>query len=493
MVRLQLILPLLLWVAWRTSASAEDIVLTSPLLGTAIYLAGLLFIVLAVRSMARRAMRRNPASAGAGIGRLHQTIFAARWLILGLHTFALFALGYGDFVWGLTPPITRPIETLPALLSLVPVPLAWLGLVWAEHPLDRAVREQNAVYAFEFGEPVYPIPTFGQQLLAAFRLQILFTLLPTLLISFTHDIASVLYHTLGRRESDAADLATTVLAAGLVFLLSPELLRRVLPTSPLPPSELRDRLQALCERLQLRYREILLWRTHHTVDNAAVMGLVPQVRYILLSDLLISTMTQDQIEAVFAHEAGHVKHGHMAWYLVFFLTLMLGLNAFATAMLNQPWMPRHFSGIDTATLISLLGIVAIFLGFGVLSRSMERQADVFAARVMTSSPAEPGLGRDGVAVFCSALAQVARVNNMPLDGSAAAFGQPLLKRVLAKVVSHSVNWLHGSIRSRLDYLQSLVGAPDRLAAFDRKMVIVRLALLASFAGSIAWTAMTMAK
>ena len=54
----------------------------------------------------------------------------------------------------------------------------------------------------------------------------------------------------------------------------------------------------------------------NNMGNAAVMGLFPQVRYILLSDLLLETMTDEQVEAVFAHEVGHIVHRHMAWYVV---------------------------------------------------------------------------------------------------------------------------------------------------------------------------------
>ena len=42
---------------------------------------------------------------------------------------------------------------------------------------------------------------------------------------------------------------------------------------------------------------------------------LPHVRYILLSDLLLERMDDEQIEAVFAHEVGHVVHRHMAWYV----------------------------------------------------------------------------------------------------------------------------------------------------------------------------------
>jgi len=486
--RLQLIVPLLLWVIWLSNADQVQAWQLIPAgLGTVIYLLSLAAIVLMVRQSARRVMRRHPNAAGAGVARLHQTVFAARWIILSLHTFALFCLGFGPFIESITPTWAASIETVSASLSLIPIAAAWLGLVWAQNPLDRAVREQNALYAFEFGEPVYPIPTFRQQILAAFRLQILFTLVPVLLIALMRDVAYVVLQRLGHSGNSATDLLLTLGAMALIFILSPELLRRVLPTHRLPASDLRDRLEAMCRRLKLRYREILIWRTHHTVDNAAVMGIVPQVRYILLSDLLIATMTQDQIEAVFAHEAGHVKHRHMTWYLVFFITLTLALSIAGNALSGWHPMPQYLSPTDLDTLLTLSGIVMFLVLFGALSRSMERQADVFAAMAMTATASQDHpVGRDGVAVFCSALAKVARVNNMPLDGQSMAFGKRGLRLLYARIVNHSANWLHGSIRSRLDYLQGLVDNPQRLAAFNRNMLLIRLVLIAALIGTIAW-------
>lgn len=487
MARLQLIVPLLLWLIWLSNAAdAQAWQLMPAGIGTVVYLLSLAMIVLWVRSSARRVMQRHPNAAGAGVGRLHQTVFAARWIILSLHTFALFCLGFGNFIQSITPSWAESIDTVSASLSLIPIAAAWLGLVWAQSPLDRAVREQNALYAFEFGEPVYPIPTFRQQILAAFRLQILFTLLPVLLIGLIRDVAYVVLQHFGRSGSGLLDLLLTLGAMALIFILSPELLRRVLPTHRLPASELRDRLEAMCLRLKMRYREILIWRTHHTVDNAAVMGIVPQVRYILLSDLLIATMTQDQIEAVFAHEAGHVKHRHMTWYLVFFMTLTLALSSVGNALSSWHPMPQYLSPADLDTLLTLAGIVMFFVLFGALSRAMERQADVFAAIAMTAKTSEqPAVGRDGVALFCSALAKVARVNNMPLDGQSMAFGKRGVRLLYARIVNHSANWLHGSIRSRLDYLQGLVDNPQQLEAFNRNMLLIRLLLLAALIGTIA--------
>src|SRR4051812_32156957 len=122
------------------------------------------------------------------------------------------------------------------------------------------------------------------------------------------------------------------------------------------------------------------------MGNAAVMGLVPQMRYILLSDVLLETMTDDQIEAVFAHEIGHVKHWHMGWYVVLVATLLLlffGPGQLISNRIDQmvrppAWLNKEMIG----TIGAVAGFGGFFLIFGYLSRWFERQADVYAARIM---------------------------------------------------------------------------------------------------------------
>ena len=63
------------------------------------------------------------------------------------------------------------------------------------------------------------------------------------------------------------------------------------------------------------------------------MGVLPWMRYVLLSDVLLERMS-DEIEAVFAHELGHVVHRHMTWYIIFFG--MAGLLVTAVVALLPP-------------------------------------------------------------------------------------------------------------------------------------------------------------
>ena len=282
---------------------------------------------------------------------------------------------------------------------------------------------------------------------------------------------------------NATDAAKTIewtlvpLSAARVFIFAPEILRRVLQTQPLPDSPLRRRLEEMCRRAGLRYRDILLWRTGNNMGNAAVMGVVPQVRYILLSDLLLESMTDQQIEAVFAHEAGHVVHRHIAWYGVFVVIVIASQLLFAkladvfdVRLLFLPVWLRD-------PIILALAVAAFFLLFGILSRWFERQADVYAARTMElelqpvgaiTRSSDSAVGLHGANLFASALHRVAVVNNISVSAR---------------------NFSHGSIQERVNYLRRLSVQPSQTLAFDRFMRTLYLILGGALVASIAWVAL----
>ncbi len=62
------------------------------------------------------------------------------------------------------------------------------------------------------------------------------------------------------------------------------------------------------------------------VVNAAILGWFPFARYFLMSDALLESISDRQIEAVFAHEVGHGVHRHVPWYLATMLAAF-GLSA----------------------------------------------------------------------------------------------------------------------------------------------------------------------
>src|SRR5205807_2026386 len=114
---------------------------------------------------------------------------------------------------------------------------------------------------------------------------------------------------------------------------------------------------------------------------------LPWLRYVFLSDRLLDDLTPDEVEAVFGHEVGHVRHGHLLYYALF-LSLSL-------AVLGLGWELGDLlltAGTETAVTHStdgdawsmvpqvLLAGAYVFMAFGFLSRRCERQADVYGCR-----------------------------------------------------------------------------------------------------------------
>lgn len=482
--RLILLLIVGIWMAGAASegAAGDGAWIWPAHIGVPVLLGGYLAMILGLRLWAQRlSSLLDSYQLHSAVKRFNRVVSVARFLVPAWLAFAVLGpIGWATLVHDWLAPIgsvsiqaSQSVQHLAlalpgVLLGTLPAMLAWLGLWWAQFPADRALREQSMLDQLEQDLPLHAPPTFRRYFLAAFRIQVLFVLLPVLLILLLRDLVMAGISLSGITIDDLAALEnwTVLPTAAAIFLIAPEILRRVLHTRPLDPSPLRARLEEICRRRKLRYREILLWDTQNSMCNAAVMGLFAPVRYILLSDLLLETMTDEQIEAVFAHEVGHIAHHHMAWYAVFFagLTLaMIGPGYYLDTWIMQRLQELHILSIRLSTVhevLSTLSILALILVvFGYLSRRFERQADVFAARMLQSNwgtDAQPSraarlaghVGQYGATLFASALHRVAVVNNIPLAAP---------------------SWCHGSMAKRMRYLQTLSIDPTLTRRFDRDM------------------------
>ncbi len=114
------------------------------------------------------------------------------------------------------------------------------------------------------------------------------------------------------------------IAASLTVLLM-VLLAQVAPVvllplfykyQPLDRPELKARLLALAEKCGARVVDVfeLQLSAKSKAANAALAGL-GRTRRILLGDTLLSRYSEDEIEAVLAHELGHHVHAHL-WKLI---------------------------------------------------------------------------------------------------------------------------------------------------------------------------------
>lgn len=155
-------------------------------------------------------------------------------------------------------------------------------------------------------------------------------------------------------------------------------------TVPLQDRELAGRLLALADRCGVRVQRVFEIKLSKETNkaNAAVVGLGRE-RRILIGDTLLSLCSHDEIEAVFAHELGHVALHH-TWkllaggavsFVLGFYLLYLVLGPSATALGFQG--PADIAAVPLLMLwIANFGFASKPLQTG-YSRRLERQADLF--------------------------------------------------------------------------------------------------------------------
>jgi STE24 endopeptidase len=505
--RFLLLLLFLIWMGWRAeSGPPPNVYLTDIALFFGLYLFMIGMLGLWSRLLTRRVQVIRLERA---MRYFNRVMFAARTFVPIWFGVGVFSLGWGQLVQNLLGVVaTWPVQVPGAVIGVMPAILAWAGLWWAQYPADRALRERRLMIEFDEGNAIYRPPGLWSYLMSNLRLQVLFTAVPILLILLLHDIVMVVMWRgfgVNVERSTAEGLVTFACALG-IFLLVPEVLVRVLPTHVLPPSPLRDRMEAMCRAYKLKFRDILIWRTENRIANALVMGVVPRFRYVLLSDLLLQEMSDEQIEAVFAHELGHVVHRHMIWYLVFLKVLILVLALVDVVLGAQLGHAKLPAWMPVDLVMPLVGFSGFIIAFGYVSRRFERQADVFAARTLqrhltpllpSSAPAQlpvlsgpSHVGPIGANLFASALERVAIINNMPLGPRGRWEGGPLrrLGYLLERVSDAANNWLHGSIPQRMRTLHRMSSDPSHTHRFDRRMarLYVTLVVTLVISGAIAW-------
>ena len=259
----------------------------------------------------------------------------------------------------------------------------------------------------------------------------------------------------------------TLVAAAGVFLMAPLMARVVLDVQPMPHGELRDALLDVCRRHRVCVRDLLLWRTNGSMINAAVMGIIGRLRYVLITDALLEMLRRDQVCAVMAHEVGHVRRHHMIWLIVCLIAcIFLTAHLVHWPLALAGWWNVWPTGWDAS-----LGIVAamaqLALGltvFGWVCRRFERQADTFAVQHLS------GLGADAnFSAHADAGAPITPEAVCSLRSALGAISH------LNAVDPTRHSWRHGSIRWRQRYLDSIVGRPMRKLPIDRMVRWLKLA------------------
>ncbi len=176
---------------------------------------------------------------------------------------------------------------------------------------------------------------------------------------------------------------------GLPFLWLSVLAPRLGRQLPLPAGPLRSRLLRLAEAADVRLHDVVVvasTRPHHA--NATLCGVLRPV--VRLDEALLARLTEEEVEAVVAHELAHLvlRHPwHRAAVAVASSAVLVGLLALAVA---SPSLATGF-GFAAPSLHAALGITLVAGGAALrwlapleaaVSRRREAAADALAARLV---------------------------------------------------------------------------------------------------------------
>jgi len=484
----------------------------SPLIGTLTIVVAQLLLVAAAAFVSSRLTIGRLDYAAEGHDRAINTFSRCHRVLLGIVAFALVA----TMIFTPWAPLVREgwhlgrIPLLGDLVILAPFFIS-LAIIWTIfYPADLRIREAAVALSSHSASPetvqqsndggdlyVDGHSSLGTYLLDKFRHQVLIIAVPMSMIVFAKYFTD-----LARTEAEwplftrvpwAAD-SLLGLVSMCILTCAPLMLRYIWVTEPLPAGPLRDRFVKTCRRIGLRYREILLWHTHGTAINAAVMGFVAPLRYILVSDALLETMDEEEIEAVFGHEAGHVRHWHLQFFILFALVSMY--------VSGGVFLLLVYSGVVTdeslLQLASLAVLMAAWLfGFGWLSRRFERQADLYGVRCVTpdiksctdgcpvhGTGKKPSTTSDQPAALSNRQSpKVDRQSAIPpspglCTGAASLFGRTLLRIAqLNGIPKDALSWRHGSIEDRCRLIERFTSDATAVRRFDRTILLIKIGLV----------------
>lgn len=409
----------------------------------------------------KSAGRRAAAAAEAGETALAEAgrRWTTTWALLGWLS-ALYFFQWGGFVAGVVP---RELWMLPFLVLFVPAAVLFV-VAWGERGrVERA--------AFEHAGK--PLPRSAERPVHAAIRRNGIALLPILVIYgvieaiWVAGALGVEPLRIAAQWFEVMPLLSFAVVFGILLValpFIPWIINRVLGGQSFPEGRLRRLLERGAERIRLRYRDIVLWRTNNSVVNAMVVGFTPGTRRIFLTDGLVNALTEDEIMAVFFHEAGHAKRWHLPLLLLLFFSVGLVFQAFE--------VPLMAIGIPP-TILFLLHLAVVWFGvLGFVSRRFEREADLYGAEhASILAPEAPAVDLPGL--------------DRPIPRGAALMIRALdrVQQVSGKGASHR----HGTIEERMAYIAAHATNPSVREAWHRNRRNLLLGIAALFIGGVAFT------
>ena len=362
-----------------------------------------------------------------------------RQSIMAILIFAIDIYGLSLSSFLIDFPIFNTFPTLEALLFLS-LFVFYLAIVWAcaHGAYKKLYRSDISKKSYVLSNITFSIPI----------------LLPWVFLSGVADLIRTLPFQWPGRFLDTTEGEVTyfLLFLFVVAVIGPAMIQKFWRCKPLEAGDHRKRIEKLCQKADLAYADILYWPIFGgKMITAGVMGLLRKFRYILVTPSLLRLLEPEEIDAVIAHEIGHVKRKHLLFYLLFFVGYMLlsyvtfDIILFGIIYAEPVYWLINKTGFDQTTIFSaLFSLIIIFIFliyfrfiFGFYMRNFERQADIYVYALFDS--AKP---------LISTLEKIVTTSGQSAD-------RP--------------NWHHFSIKERIDYLQKCESNSRWIGRHNRKV------------------------
>lgn len=209
-------------------------------------------------------------------------------------------------------------------------------------------------------------------------------------------------------------------------LAYPYLLRLSLSAKPLKDEGRKAEIEKFLHKHEMKRVQVFEWPTTDSkVANALVCGLI--YKQVFVASYLLENLSLDEVNAILAHEIGHIRRFHLWIKAVLFVAaipLFLGL----TSLMDQ----AEASGFHIPIPVGVVFILALLLGYlwfvsSYVSRKLERDADEYVLKM--GIPAK---------VLIAALTKLAELNHSVLS----------IHRFIEKLQTHP------SFEHRIQWIQS---------------------------------------
>jgi len=345
---------------------------------------------------------------------------------------------------------------MPALINLGGLALFffYLGILWS-----AACRSYQVIFDRHYSRPQFILNNIKLNLPIV---------LPWLVITFFFALLQLIPIPALRQLSTSQWGEPLLILFFFLFLAItfPVLIKQLWGCQPLPAGPARHHMEEFCRQQNFRYSDIMLWPLYEgKMLTAGVMGLSKRFRYLLITQALLKTLTPYELEAVLAHEIGHIKKYHLQLYLVLFLCFGLVVSLITQPLVyfllssNIFYKMINFTGIDPEAGITFWSVAPLFAImlvyfryiFGFFMRNFERQADLHVFKALG--------------------------DHKPLISSLEKIGW------LSGNIRDQPSWHHFGIAQRVDFLEKCSINPRLAVLHDRKVYASLLLFVVLLAGS----------